>query len=77
MRIFTFSELYGPFPCEEKGCDKESFAAVLTDDQNSSLPSQTGPEAARFILDNGIGVMLCDEHLEKLEDKLENEPKTQ
>lgn len=63
MRIFTFGELWGPFPCEQALCKKDAFAVVLSDEENRSLPEDSGPKAAAFILRKGIGKATCDECL--------------
>jgi hypothetical protein len=65
MRIFSFSETYGPFTCESPQCKKISWDCLLTDEENKKLPEQTGPVAAKHILKNGIGKMLCEDCLEK------------
>jgi len=63
MRVFSFSEVYGPFDCEAKKsdhCDNIAWSCLLTDQENDSLPEPTGTEAAHYILKNGIGKMMCD-----------------
>ena len=63
MRIFTFSELWGPFPCEHPGCENDAFAVVLSDEENRSLPEAHGSRAAAFILRKKLGTAACDECL--------------
>ena len=72
MRIFSFSEAYGPFPCEAEvklvhetqRCKKQAWDVLLTDEENKSLPEQTGAVAAKHILVKGVGKMLCEDCLE-------------
>lgn len=64
-RIFTFSELFGQFPCEMDGCDNQASTVVLTEEENKSLPEEYGPKAARFILEKPLGRMVCDECFKK------------
>lgn len=69
-RYFTVSELWGPFPCENKGCDNSvAFTIKLTEEENKSLPEQHGPDAVRFIFKNKLGVAMCDECMETIESK--------
>ena len=64
MRYFTVSELWGPFACEHPGCtEQEAWTIKLTDEENASLPVESGPEAITFILLNKLGVALCEKHL--------------
>lgn len=63
MRIFTFSEFWGPFLCESAGCENSAFAVILTDEENASLPEDSGPETAAFILKKSLGKAACDECL--------------
>ena len=65
MRIFSFSELHGPFTCESQQCKQISYDCFLTDEENKTLPKQSGPTAAKYILENGIGIMLCENCLKK------------
>lgn len=63
MRYFTFGELWGPFPCEHPGCtEKKVYTIRLTDEENDSLPEESGPNVAAFIFDNKLGVAVCSEH---------------
>ena len=49
--------------CEHKsGCDNRSWTVFLTDEENKLLPEQSGPEAALFINQQKLGVVLCREH---------------
>jgi len=66
-RIFSFSEVYGPFSCEGKeGCTGEAWDCILSKEDYDALPiSKEGYEASHYILKNGIGKMLCSECLEK------------
>lgn len=59
MRIFSFGGTYGPFNCETH-CTNEAWDCVLTDEENATLPQPSGPEAAKFILCQGIGRMACE-----------------
>lgn len=64
MRIFTFSELYGPFQCEaDADCCRETFDVVLADEENAKLPEQNGSKAANYITANKIGIATCMIHL--------------
>lgn len=67
MRIFSFSEAWGPFHCEHAGCKEAAWAAVLNDADAArvaALPEGgTGPIAAAYILDHRLGVMACEDHL--------------
>jgi len=65
MRVFSFSETYGPFSCENGECSREAWDVFLTDCENEGLPEKTGPTAAKHILLNGIGRMLCESCLEE------------
>ena len=67
MRLFTFSELWGPVPCEHRGCRNHAFTVVLTDAESNSLPEKSGPEAVKFVFLKGLGKAACDEHLKGLE----------
>lgn len=62
MRLFAFSETWGPFCCEHTGCRKRTFCIQITDADNETLPEQTGPQAANFILRNQLGEAVCEEH---------------
>lgn|GEM_PF-247141 len=62
MRLFTFSELWGPFPCEHPDCTKQTFTVILTDEENARLPEESGEKAAAFILRHKLGKAVCDEH---------------
>lgn len=63
-RYFTVSELYGPFPCEQKDCNNtEAWTIKLTAEENKSLPEQHGPDAVKHIFKNKLGVTICDECL--------------
>ena len=66
MRIFSVSELWGPYRCEHehdgKKCGAETFDIVLTDEENGLLPEETGPKAITFILQNRLGRALCEVH---------------
>ena len=71
MRLFTISELWGPCTCEKEiaprvVCNKESWCIVLSDEENSTLPKQIGPEAIRFIFTSGMGIAMCKKHLKEL-----------
>lgn len=66
MRVFEFSELWGPFSCEHAGCKKETFSVVLTDVENERLPEASGPVAVDFILKNRLGTAACDQHLKEV-----------
>ena len=67
MRIFTVDELWGPYDCEIKGpnCEGEAWALILTDEENKSLPEQSGPAAVKHILDHRLGKVACDTCLER------------
>jgi hypothetical protein len=60
MRVFTVNEdLWGPLKkCE---CGAESECIVLSDAENSSLPSDGGGEAVSFIYRNKLGIDVCGE----------------
>ena len=62
-RLYTVSELWGPFTCEEPLCNQPTFSFELTVDENLSLPEVYGPEATGFILKNKLGKARCNEHL--------------
>ena len=71
MRIFSFSETYGPFNCEATNnpdCDGMAWDCVLTKQENENLPEQTGPVAAQFILRNGVGILVCGACLKEIQD---------
>lgn len=77
FRLFSFGELYGPFPCEKKvsegKCQKDAWTAVLTKEEDKTLPQESGPEACQYILQNRVGTMLCGKHCdEKLGQITEN-----
>jgi hypothetical protein len=60
LRRFTVGELWGPFPCEVDGCrEKECFTILLTDEENKSLPMQSGPEAVAYIFKHNLGKAEC------------------
>ena len=70
MRTFSFSEAYGPFPCEGKlatkgACAEQAWDVLLTDEENEALPENAGPIAAKHILQGGIGKMLCEDCLDE------------
>ena len=66
-RIFTVSELWGPFPCEMEGCtNHEVFSILLTDEENAKLKESSGPEAVIQIFDEKLGLALCDKHMEEV-----------
>lgn len=59
MRYFTVGETWGPLkPC---ACGKETWATLLTDEENARLPVKYGPGAIQFILDNKLGLDICSE----------------
>jgi hypothetical protein len=63
MRIFSFSEAYGPFDCEAREsahCDDFTWSCLLSDEENNNLPEPTGVGAAYHILKNHVGIMICD-----------------
>ena len=60
MRIFSFSEVYGPFPCEIDGCKEFTFECALSDEENNALPEQSGAKAAMHIISKGVGKMICE-----------------
>jgi len=62
MRYFTFGEAWGPFDCEHPDCKEETNTIRLTDEENELLPEQTGPRVANFILENGLGIVVCKKH---------------
>ncbi len=81
MRVFSFSEVYGPFKCEAttflcgptrppKYCEAQAWDVLLTDAENLTLPEQSGAAAAKFILETGLGKMLCEDCLETEKAKL-------
>lgn len=65
MRVFTVGDLWGPLSCEHPGCKKETHTLLLTDEENRSLPEQTGPKAVQHIFENKLGVATCDNHFEE------------
>ena len=70
MRIFSFSEVYGPFKCESPTesaeaphCGQYACDFALTSEENKTMPKQIGPEAAGYVLRSGMGIMLCGDCL--------------
>lgn len=62
MRYFTVGELWGPFTCDHPGCKKKTFTIKLTDEENASLPYESGPEAITFIFTKKLGKAVCSKH---------------
>ena len=59
-RYFTVGELFGPFPCEQEGCNHPiAWTIKLTAEENNSLPEQQGPYAVQYIFENKLGTSLC------------------
>ena len=69
MRLFTVSEAWGPYDCEikERGCTNHAWTFVLSDEENESLPEETGPEAVKHILTKRLGKAACDPCLDSME----------
>lgn len=57
MRVFTVSESWGPL--KSCRCGQESWTIVLTDEENATLPEQSGPMAVAHILTHKLGVICC------------------
>lgn len=65
--VYTFSEVYGPFPCEVlveggKKCGKESWAALMTKKERDKIITYDEVERPKHVLENGIGIVVCSDH---------------
>ena len=61
-RMFTVSELWGPYGCSVKGCRNQSFNIFLTEEENGRLKEKNGPNAVIQMCEENIGVVLCKKH---------------
>ena len=63
--VYTFSEAYGPLPCEftvdGKPCGAESWCALIDEKEFLTVPVDPILRP-RFILENGVGLIVCDQH---------------
>jgi len=63
QRLYTFSELYGPFPCEHEGCGVLTFHCLLSAEEVADGAANLPP--VELVRRKDIGKMLCPEHLKK------------
>lgn len=64
--IYSYSELYGPFTCEHKGCCKETSLIKVSDKDKELLefwfPGNRSSQSNR-VLSANMGKSLCDKHI--------------
>jgi len=63
-RVFTYSELFGPFACEIEGCkETECYTIVLTEEEMKQVPKNVDRhEQAAWVIGVKIGCAMCDDH---------------
>lgn len=62
-QIFSFSELYGPFTCENSECKNESWKILLSPDQYKQKSNMERADVCAVIIRDRLGIAYCDEHL--------------
>ena len=65
-RLFSYSELFGPFSCEAAGCENEHcYMIVISTEEFENLPPGRRENQAAVVCKNQIGRVVCQKHLKE------------